>query len=123
MEESVALEGRFRPAACLKREHCASAVANCLNTLVEDISRQNWKLGEKSIDKSALAMKLRDIVLQRTLAEFEEHTNRKNFAAEYTSEEIRKKNTCALGECSSRLVGKNRKVASPRGYRGSRLSF
>ena len=97
IEESVPLEGRFRPAACLKRDNCVSAVASCLNALVEDISRQNWKLGDKSIDKKALLTKLHDIVLQRTLVEFEEHTNRKKFAAEYTSEDIRKKYMCLSG--------------------------
>ena len=72
-------------------------MANSLDALVEDICGQNCRLGEMSIDKSALSMKLRDIVLQRTLLDFEEHTNKRAYAAGYTSEEIRKKYMYNMG--------------------------
>ena len=95
IEESIASNTKHehsRPIhAGSKGSSCASAVAKSLDALVEDICEQNCRNAEMSIDKNALSMKLRDIVLQRTLLELEKHTNRKTFAAGYTSEEIRQK--------------------------------
>ena len=48
-------------------------------------------------------MKLRDIVLQRTLLDFEKHTNRKTYAAGYTSEEIRQKYMYSRGMLDKKI--------------------
>ena len=114
LEKICRLECIVRPfqvnKCCFKGWQCASAVANSLDALVEDICGQNCRLGEMSGDKNALSMKLRDIVLQRTLLDFEKHTN-KRLLQQDTQAKKSDKNTCIVEGCSTRRIGNIRKKA------------
>ena len=106
------LEYKVRPfqanKCCFKGGKCASAVAKSLDALVEDICGQNCRLGEMSIDKSALSMKLRDIVLQRTLLDLKS-TQIERLLQRDTQAKRSDKNTCIIGGCSTRRIGNIRK--------------